>query len=146
MAQFLNDRSCEKRLALPGYVEELSAAPWVWGECDCTMAVAEWINRITGADPLALYRGRYHSAAEAMRTAKRAGGFLPALGALLEAAGLERTQDYETGDVAAVHVIEWSTMPVVGATLAIRFGSLWICKAPRGVVGGEFPVIAGWRL
>jgi hypothetical protein len=110
------------------------------------MAVGEWIKRITGTDPLAEFRGRYHSASDAMRTAKRAGGFLPALGALFGAVGLEHTKDFEPGDVAAVHVIGRSTVPVVGAALVIRFGNLWVCKAQRGVIGGEFPVIAGWRL
>jgi hypothetical protein len=146
VAEFLNDRSFEKRLALPGYIEELSKAPWIWGECDCTMAVATWIERITGADPLTQYRGRYRSPLEAKRTARRAGGFLPALGALFEAAGLARTKDFETGDVAAVNAGEGLVLPVVGSVLAIRFGNLWVCKAPRGVVAGAFPVIAGWRL
>jgi hypothetical protein len=136
----------EKRLALPGYVEELSRVPWVWGECDCTMAVATWIERITGADPLAQYRGRYHSASGAMRTARRAGGYLPALGALFAAAGLVRTQDFEPGDVAAISPPEGFVEPVVGSILAIRFGDLWVLKAPRGVVARPYPVIAGWRL
>jgi uncharacterized protein DUF6950 len=146
VAELLNDRSLEKRLALPGYVEELSRLAWIWGESDCTQCVGEWIRRITGADPLERYRGRYHTAIEAKRTAARAGGFLPALGALFEAAGLERTQDFEPGDVAAVHASSHDVVPVVGSVLAIRFGNLWICKAPRGVVAGDFPVIAGWRL
>jgi hypothetical protein len=143
-----SDRSLEKRLALPGYVDELSRAPWVWGECDCTMAVATWIERIAGADPLAQYRGRYHSASDAMRTARRAGGFLPTLGALFEATGLKRTQDFETGDVAACDTLALAgvVVTVVGSVLAIRLGNLWVCKAPLGVVAGNFAVIVGWRL
>jgi hypothetical protein len=142
------DRSLEKRLALPGYLDELSATPWTWGECDCTMAVATWIMRITGADPLERYRGRYHSASEAKRTARRAGGFLPALGALLDEAGLERTQTFEDGDIAAVYagVHERLALPVVGCILAIRFGDLWAVKAYRGVVAHDFRIIHGWRL
>jgi hypothetical protein len=142
----VSDRALEKRLALPAYVEELSRAPWVWGECDCTMAVATWIERITGSDPLARYRGRYHSASDAKRTARRAGGFLPTLGALFDAAGLAPTQDFEPGDVAAIHAGSNDVVPVVGSVLAIRFGNLWVCKAPRGVVARDFAVIAGWRL
>jgi hypothetical protein len=145
-AKRVSDRSLEKRLALPDYVEELSRTPWQWGECDCTMAVATWIERITGADPLERYRGRYHSASDAKRTAKRAGGFLPALGALFDAAGLERTETFETGDVAVVSPPEGFVEPVVGSILAIRFGDLWLVKAPRGVVARPYPVIIGWRL
>jgi hypothetical protein len=142
------DRSLEKRLALPVYLDELSSMPWRWGECDCTMVVATWIERITGVDPLKSYRGTYHTPLEARRTAKLAGGFLPALGELFDGAGLERTQDFETGDVAAVNagLHERYIMPVVGCVLAIRFGNLWVCKAHRGIVGRPFQVITGWRL
>jgi hypothetical protein len=143
-----SDRSLEKRLALPAYVEELAARPWAWGQCDCTMAVATWIERIYGVDPLRQYRGSYDSPLSAKRAAKRAGGFLPALGALLDEAGLERTQAFETGDVAAVNAAlhERSVMPVVGCILAIRFGNFWVCKAYRGIVARDFAVITGWRL
>lgn len=148
MAKLLADRSVEKRLALPAYVDELARTPWSWGSVDCTMAVATWIERITGVDPLRKYRGRYHSASEAKRTVRRAGGFLPTLGALFDMAGLERTQTFEDGDVAAVNVSiqERFVLPVVGCVLAIRFGQLWVCKAHRGIVARNFTVITGWRL
>jgi hypothetical protein len=84
---------------------------------------------------------------DAKRTARLAGGFLPALGERFKAAGLESTQTYETGDVAAIDAsMHEQVMPVVGSVLAIRFGNLWICKAPRGVVARDFAVIEGWRL
>jgi hypothetical protein len=141
----LSDRSLEKRLALPAYVDELASTPWQWGECDCTMAVATWIHRITGIDPLQQYRGSYDSPLSAKRTAKQAGGFLSTLGLLFDAAGLEHTQDFETGDVAAIQGGSL-VVPVVGYALAIRFGNLWLCKAPRGVIARDFTVITGWRL
>jgi Domain of unknown function (DUF6950) len=141
-----SERAFEKRLALPAYIEELSKAPWIWGECDCTMAVAAWIKLIIGIDPLSTYRGRYHSPSEAKRTARLAGGFLPAIGELLKAAGLVSTKDFEIGDVAAVNPGASNLLPVVGSVLAIRCGNLWLCKAPRGVIARDFPVIAGWRL
>lgn len=133
---------------MPGYLDELARRPWVWGECDCTMAVAGWIELITGRDPLRKYRGAYSTPDEAKRTAKLAGGFLPALGELFDRAGLERTQDFEEGDVAAVNagLHERFILPVVGAILAIRCGSLWVVKARRGIVGREFNVIHGWRV
>jgi Domain of unknown function (DUF6950) len=144
----ISDRSLDKRLALPGYLDELASTPWCWGSVDCTMAVATWIFRITGTDPLERFRGRYHSASDAKRTARLAGGFLPALGELFDAAGLERTQTFEEGDVAAVNagMHERFVLPVVGAILAIRFGELWVVKAHRGIVARDFQVIHGWRL
>lgn len=142
------ERALEKRLALPSFLEEMAAEPWVWGECDCTMAVASWIDRIIGVDPLWQYRGRYHTPEEARDTAKAAGGFLPTIGQLFDGAGLRRTQDFEDGDVAAVNagLHERFMLPVVGCILAIRFGDYWICKARRGIVGRDFQVIHGWRL
>jgi hypothetical protein len=112
------------------------------------MAVATWIERIVGIDPLRDYRGRYHTAEEARETVKLAGGFLPAIGRYFDEAGLERTQVFEDGDVAAVTagMHERFVLPVVGAILAIRSGALWVCKAHRGIVGRDFTVIHGWRL
>lgn len=133
---------------MPGYLDELSATPWTWGECDCTMAVATWIERIRGTDPLKHYRGIYHTAEEARETVKFVGGFLPAIGRYFDNAGLERTQAFEDGDVAAVNVArhERFVLPVVGCILAIRFGDLWVAKAHRGIVARDFQVIHGWRL
>lgn len=142
------DRSLEKRLALPGYLDELSGRPWVWSQCDCTMAVGEWIRRITGSDPLRGFRGTYASPDEARETVRKAGGFLPTLGMLFDEAGIACTADYEDGDVAAVQagVGERFVLPVVGCILAIRFGDLWVAKAHRGIVARGFTVIHGWRL
>lgn len=144
----ISERSLNKRLALPGYLDELSGQPWRWGSIDCTMCVGAWIERIIGVDPLREFRGRYHTADEARETVKAAGGFLPALGFLFDAAGLARTAEFEDGDVAAVEagVHERFVLPVVGAILAIRSGSLWVAKAHRGIVARDFRVIHGWRV
>lgn len=148
MRGLVSDRSWEKRLALPGYLDELAAQPWRWGSIDCTQCVGEWIRRITGSDPLHEYRGTYATPDEARETARQAGGFLPAIGSLFDHAGLVRTQDYEDGDVAAINagLPERFLLPVVGCILAIRFGDLWVAKAHRGIVARNFTVIHGWRL
>jgi hypothetical protein len=148
LAKFLNDRSLEKRLALPGYIDELSRRRWEYGECDCTMAVATWIERIISVDPLKRYRGTYHSPAEARQVVKLAGGYLPTLGELFFEAGLERTDEFEDGDIAAVDPGNYHrlVLQVVGSILAIRSGNLWIVKAYRGIIGDSFRVREGWRL
>lgn len=142
------NRSLEKRLALPGYIEELSGRRWEYGECDCTMAVATWIKKIIGIDPLERYRGTYHSPAEAQRTVTLAGGFLPTLERRFHEAGLMPTETFEDGDVAAVDPGQYHrlVLQVVGSILAIRFGDVWVCKAYRGIIGDHFRVIQGWRL
>lgn len=45
----------------------------VWGEVDCCRFAFDWVRDATGFDPMADYRGAYHSEAEA-REALRASG------------------------------------------------------------------------
>ena len=146
MAPLLSD-PLHKELALTLYVEELAAARWAWGECDCTLAVASWIERLHGIDPAKLFRGTYHTAEEARALVKRKGGFMPWIGMLLDRMGLERTQAPETGDVGIIIAPQAfrATMPVVGAIMAIRRDHLWIAKAAHGIVGQPFEAIVAWR-
>lgn len=140
----------EKRLAILDYMDEMSVRPWIWGETDCTMSVAKWINLVTDLDPLGKYRGTYHNADEARETARRAGGFVPTVSRLLDEAGFERTFEPEIGDVGIVIVplAERKVLPVVGAILAIRaiFSNLWLCKSMRGLACQPFQAFTAWRL
>lgn len=45
---------------------------FAWGECDCILQPADWVRVVTGTDPAADLRGRYHNAA----TCQRLTGFL----------------------------------------------------------------------
>lgn len=139
----------EKRLAVLAYVDELASKPWVWSECDCTMAIATWIERVRGIDPLAEYRGTYSTPDEARVVAKRAGGFGPTIGRLFDDMGLERTQSPECGDVGIINasLALRHSLPVVGAIMAIRVKPLWMVKALRGVAGrADFDPVVMWRL
>lgn len=139
----------EKRLAVVPYIDELAGMRWIWGECDCTMAVGAWIERVTGSDPFVEFRGTYHTAEEARATAKRAGGFAPTVGRLLDEAAFERVSSPEDGDVGLIIVPmrERNILPVVGAILAIWVTPLWVCKSLRGLVGrGDFEPVHVWRI
>lgn len=140
--------SFEKKIAVVRYVSELADRPWQWGECDCTMAVADWIKEVRGINPLAKYRGAYSTADEARETAKQAGGFVPEIGRLFDEAGMKRVMIPEDGDVAMVIVPPKfrNVLPVVGVIMAIRFGKSWVCKGMKGVVGRtDFEPLHIWR-
>ncbi|SLN36475.1 hypothetical protein AQS8620_01294 [Aquimixticola soesokkakensis] len=53
----------------PLYFElhRLMCAPFEWGRSDCMTALADWILRVRGVDPLATVRLTYQSASEAER-------------------------------------------------------------------------------
>jgi hypothetical protein len=139
----------EKRLAVLAYVDEIASKRWQWGECDCTMAVATWIERATGVDPLAQFRGTYSTPDEARAVVKRAGGFGPTIGRLFDEMGLERTLTPECGDVGIINASIGlrHCMPVVGAIMAIRVGPMWMVKALRGLSGRtDFEPVVVWRL
>lgn len=65
-------RDWQSRLA--ALLAEREARPFVWGEHDCGLFVADACVALTGHDPVADLRGRYRSAAGAARLLKPLGG------------------------------------------------------------------------
>lgn len=133
----------EKRLALADYLGDVDAKPWVYGEWDCTMMIARWIERLHGSNPAAGIA--YHSAEDAVALARSHGGFTAWAIRTLDAFGLPRALDPESGDVAIVEAPKLSLPTIVGV-MAIRSGELWVVKTPRGLIGQKFAIIAAWRL
>lgn len=64
--------------------------PFVFGDCDCAMTVANWVREAAGSDPGADLRGRYRTRLGWMRIVKREGGMEAMFSARLDAAGLTR--------------------------------------------------------
>lgn len=67
---------------LAAYIEERRNVSFVWGSSDCCLFAADWVEMVTGVDPAADLRGKYDSAASAMRLLRKLGGVC---GILLEA-------------------------------------------------------------
>ena len=73
------------------------------GEHDCGLFLADWVKRVTGRDPAAPVRGRYHDEKSLMALTGPLG--LPRLfDRLLRDGGMLRTRDPQFGDVAMVTV------------------------------------------
>lgn len=75
--------------ALRLMLARLSQSPFVYGELDCALAVAEWIRDLTGRDPAADLRGAYDDEAGWRRLAREAGGLEALFAAVAARAGLD---------------------------------------------------------
>jgi hypothetical protein len=113
------------------------------GGDDCLMFCASWVEHVTGVDPVEHFRGTYGTAEEAEAIVARHGGMTGLVDAVLTPIGLCRTDEPQTGDIGVViaQVGAAGEMREVGA---IRFGPLWACLSPTGVVGKRMQHVAAW--
>lgn len=59
---------------LSRYLEESRAKPFAWGEHDCALFVARWVDRVTGSDIERKFRDVYRSAEGAAEIIDHYGG------------------------------------------------------------------------
>lgn len=97
--------------------------PFVWGRCDCCMAVADVLVAMGRPDPAAPYRGRYHDeagAAEALR------------------GGVAGMMDREAARLGWREISPSAALPgdvgVCKGVLLIRTETAWAGKGLRGAV------------
>jgi hypothetical protein len=64
------------RNRLDAFLHEIVGRPFVYGEWDCQLWLAEWVRRTTGHDPGAAWRGGYTTAWGAARIVKERGGLV----------------------------------------------------------------------
>lgn len=58
---------------LADFLAARAARPFLWGETDCALTIADWVLLATGVDPAADLRGRYRTPAGARRAIRRTG-------------------------------------------------------------------------
>lgn len=105
--------------------------PFIWGETDCMLVLADWIGRVRGADPAAHIRGTYDSRGSCQRET----GFLrDPVGAvdrcLDTIGGLARVKEPQCGDIAVIVIRDADGR--VSPCGAVWLGTSWGCKAPTG--------------
>lgn len=122
------------------FLREAARQPFAWGRADCSLFMADWVQRVRGIDPAAPLRGRYRTALGAARHIRRRGGFEAMGRALAQAAGLAVTDAPRPGDIGLVRD------PVAGPLFAVRTRLGWMAKAPAGLSLGAFPVIVAWAV
>lgn len=96
------------------------------GAWDCCCLPAEWSLALGTADPMAAWRGRYASEAEAEDILQREGGLAGIFGAGLESVGWQPVTEPQAGDVGVVALLD-------DEAGAIYTGRRWAFVATRGL-------------
>lgn len=126
-------------MTLELYVQRLAAAPFVFGECDCMLALADWVRELNGTDVGRLYRGHYSTEAGWQAIVAAAGGLVPLVDRLATLAGIVRVPQPQPGDIGVVD------LPLAGHAGAILAGKRWVVKLNRGLLAAAAPpVVASW--
>lgn len=126
-------------LRLSEYLREGAATPFVWGSSDCCLFVCSWVLAQRGVDPMATWRGRYHTRTGAYRRIKKGGGMVATVSAEMKAAGLAETNSPQPGDVGLIPM-------GTELALAIRTPIGWACKSPRGVAVMRTTPVKAWAV
>lgn len=123
------------------FLLDVAGRPFVWGQTDCALVIAEWWALNHGADPAAHLRGTYSTEEECLAVMERHGGVLKLVTELAEKVGAPLAVDYMPGDfgVVSAHGLSWG---------AIRTESgRWFIKARKGVaVVSHAHVSRGWAI
>lgn len=129
--------------ALYAHLHRSMAQPFVWGQSDCMLDVADYLHLLTGYDCATRYRGLYSTALECHRLS----GFLtdPILPFrnCVDEFPLAEISAPGRGDVGVITVIEGRKPHNVGA---ICLGKNWAVKAEHGlVIGAAREILAAWK-
>lgn len=115
--------------AIDRYLTAGASLPWIDGQTDCTMWVADWCVLHFGFDPAANFRGTYHDSAGAARLT--ASGLAATIAPHM--APLRATDAPLRGDVGIIDIRGQQVA-------AIWTGTRWAFRTVRGL--GEVPARA----
>ena len=123
------------------------AVPFGWGTADCALLVADAARAVTGVDPVPDLRGRYRSAAGALRVVSRALG-LPQPGSMAQLmaamcqqrlGGAIEAAQAMPGDAGLCNYEGQQLLAVCAG------GGQWLAPAERGLLPVPAPAQA-WRV
>lgn len=126
-------------MTLEYYVQQLAQRPFVLGQCDCMLALADWVRELTGVDGGRLYRGTYSTEQEWVAVVQGAGGLVALVDSVAALVGIQRVEQPVPGDIG---VIDLRSYGHAGAILA---GRRWVLKVSAGLGAATSPpVLAAW--
>jgi hypothetical protein len=142
--------------ALGAFLQRAASRPVVWGEWDCHLWLADWVQAARGgSDPAKAFRRRYTTPRGAVRVLKREGGSAAIVSRLAEAAGLQRIWPLEpgseddmpplrAGDIGLLPCLGFGGVELIGA---VHTGERWAALAfPAGIVAHPFIPLYVWRV
>jgi hypothetical protein len=117
---------------LTQFIEERRSVPFVWGQNDCCLFAADWVERCTGFDPAAELRGKYSSALSAARILEKHGGVRGIIRTFGEPVGLQRIDGKfdQRGDLVVADTGNGESIGISIGTHAAFVGARGILFAP----------------
>ncbi|WKE64329.1 hypothetical protein PVT67_11625 [Gallaecimonas kandeliae] len=127
-------------MTLHDFIQQRRLARFVWGQADCCLLAADWVQSQTGTDFAAAFRGRYRTALGAKRVLAKA-GLKDIEDAVTQALGkpVGRLQLHR-GDLA---LIEQFRGPALGIASGDR---VWVPGEYELVTVPLAQALKGWRL
>jgi hypothetical protein len=127
---------------LQSFLSCLARRPFAWGECDCSLIIADWWCLNHGVDPAAHLRGTYASEAECDALLAREGGRLALVAKLAASVGAVRTDCPRSGDFGIVAAGEIEDLPAIMAP-----DGKWAAKSLKGLIAlTPERVVAAWSI
>lgn len=124
------------------HLHKWMSEPFVWGESDCMMVVADYLIDMGYEDPAAKWRGTYDSAMSCQRVSKFLTDAPDVMGDAVTAVGMIETGEPVRGDVGVVRFVDHDGHKMMGA---VCLGKNWAVKGEHRVVVGPAQVVRAWR-
>ena len=132
---------------LSAYLEASSRLPWVWGERDCALWVANFVLSIRGTDPGATWRGKYRTRLGCERLLKNQGGLAQVMSLGAAACGLPSVDTASTGNVGVIMAPVMRRGKIsLEHTGAIKTATGWAHFTANGIVVFQAKAVAAWSL
>lgn len=120
------------------------ALPFVWGQSDCVLVLADYLVRLGHPDTAAHLRGMYDSAASCHRLTGWLRDPVNVAESCTSRIPLVRTTNPVKGDIGIVRVRLGRDQKIVGA---VFLGKNWAIHGEDGlIIGAINEVLAAWRV
>jgi hypothetical protein len=112
---------------LRAFLREMAGTPFSWADGHCAFAVAAWVERLTGRDPVPEWRGICQTAGEWWGAVEREGGLARLVARLARRCGARPTSNPMPGDVG---VLRAGGLQI---TVIMTPDRRWAGKSERGI-------------
>lgn len=132
-------------MTLPEFLFDLSRRRWEWGQCDCLLALADWIRAKHGVDLGASRRGTYTTERECEELLTREGGILAFVCRIMADNGFDQTETATAGNIGLVYAPTSAGIQLTGA-IAVNERSWALLTPDKGLVITPMRVAAIWNV
>lgn len=134
---------------LSRFLNAAAARPFAWGEFDCLLWLADWIEAQRGIDLGVNFRGRYSTMLQAARIVRDADGMVSLVDLLTRGSGVRRANVGASGDIAVVSVGGVGGEHFGSQAGAILLAGTAVLMCQEGLCMprlAETPVLAAWKV